>query len=492
MKKVKRIDKKKHNLLKYIYHLPILIILLIALGLRLYKIDSSISGHHSWRQADTSAVTRNFTKNGIDLLHPTFDDLSPIQSGRDNPIGYRMVEFPLYNALTAQLYTFSLNSISVEIAGRIITILFSLVLILAVYVILIHEDSYISALSSSFFLSFFPFSVFYSRAILPDLPAVSLCILSIVFLLIALKQSKIIVKSFLIFISIGLFSSSILVKPTVIFYGIVLFALTYRSYGISFLKKPLFYLLVLTMIPFVLWRSWILQFPEGIPGSQWLLTSVNTPNGLERIFFKPAFFRWIFIERIQNMILGGLSIIFVLLGVLFSKKNILFTSFGIASMLYLFIFQGGNVQHDYYQIIILPVIAIYFGLGIGFLLEKKHSFFQRLFHILCIICILLLSLFYSFYQIRHYFDTDSNLQTIAQIIKTVTPKNSLIVTDTTGDTTLLYLSERKGYPAPVVSWEELKKRNMDYFVTMKKEVGEDLKSKLETVFESDSVYIFKL
>ena len=52
---------------------------------------------HSWRQADTSAVTRNYVKHGINILYPTYDDLSNVASGKDNPRGLRFVEFPLYN-----------------------------------------------------------------------------------------------------------------------------------------------------------------------------------------------------------------------------------------------------------------------------------------------------------------------------------------------------------------------------------------------------------
>ena len=36
------------------------IILLLGFGVRLYKITSPIADWHSWRQADTASVTRNF------------------------------------------------------------------------------------------------------------------------------------------------------------------------------------------------------------------------------------------------------------------------------------------------------------------------------------------------------------------------------------------------------------------------------------------------
>jgi hypothetical protein len=56
----------------------ILVILCLAFGLRLYKINNPIADWHSWRQADTAAVARNFDKFGFDILHPRYDDISNI------------------------------------------------------------------------------------------------------------------------------------------------------------------------------------------------------------------------------------------------------------------------------------------------------------------------------------------------------------------------------------------------------------------------------
>lgn len=73
------------------------LILILAFGLRLYKINNPVADWHSFRQADTASVTRNFVNEGINLMMPRYDDLSNIQSGKDNPQGWRMVEFPVYN-----------------------------------------------------------------------------------------------------------------------------------------------------------------------------------------------------------------------------------------------------------------------------------------------------------------------------------------------------------------------------------------------------------
>ena len=80
------------------------VILVLGFLVRLYRFDSPIADWHSWRQADTSAVSRNFATYGFDILHPRFDDLSNVPSGLENPRGYRFVEFPIYNIAQAGLF----------------------------------------------------------------------------------------------------------------------------------------------------------------------------------------------------------------------------------------------------------------------------------------------------------------------------------------------------------------------------------------------------
>ena len=112
---------KKKRLLEY---LLLVILLLFAFLVRLYRIDAPLADWHSWRQADTAAVSRSFIKNGYNLLHPRFDDLSSIPSRLENPQGYRFVEFPIYNLIHAFIAQ-SFPSHSLEWWGRMISIIFS-------------------------------------------------------------------------------------------------------------------------------------------------------------------------------------------------------------------------------------------------------------------------------------------------------------------------------------------------------------------------------
>jgi len=143
------------------------LILVGAFVVRLYRFNNPIADWHSWRQADTSAVSRSFVQKGFDVLHPTFEDISNVPSGLDNPMGYRFVEFPIYNV--AQAGGFLLfRTFTLEEWGRLVTIFASLITLLFVFLLLKKYAGKIAAFSAAFFLAFNPYTIYYSRTILPD------------------------------------------------------------------------------------------------------------------------------------------------------------------------------------------------------------------------------------------------------------------------------------------------------------------------------------
>src|ERR1035437_692115 len=148
----------------------IILFLILATGflVRLYKFNGPVADWHSWRQADTSSVSRNFVSTGFDLLHPTYDDLSNVPSGKyDNPNGYRFVEFPIYNVFQAGLFM-TFGHLTLEEWGRIVTIIFSLFSSVFLYLLVKKRADVLTGLMAAFFMTFLPFNIFYGRTILPD------------------------------------------------------------------------------------------------------------------------------------------------------------------------------------------------------------------------------------------------------------------------------------------------------------------------------------
>ncbi len=489
-----KVTVKKNPLFVRIDRILLLFVLLLALGLRLYKIDNPVADWHSWRQADTAAVSRNFVRDGFDLLHPHYDDLGSNQTGHDNPQGLRMVEFPFYNAIVAAAYK-TAPLLSLEIYGRLVSAIFSLFTIVVIYYLVLHEESRVAAFFAALTFAIMPFFVYYSRVILPEVTATSLIFLAIFFMYLYSRRKDTRVSTRLCYIiSFVLAALALLTKPTTIFYLLPMVYLFYKKWDLDFLKKPQFYLyFVLVALPLIGWRLWIQQFPEGIPASSWLITSVNTYEGQKVIFFRPAFFRWIFYERIAKLILGAYMTTFLIIGIIKKPaRSLLLFWIGASTLFYLFTFQGGNVQHDYYQTLILPSIAIFCGLGVSLLLQEKKLFASHLFNIIVVFIVLVSSFLFSFYQVKDLYNTDPDLLRIAQITRDITEPESKLVTDRDGDTTLLYLADRKGYAAVTEDLHGLKNRGMNYFVTLKSEVAIEVRKEFPLIFENEKVFIFKL
>jgi hypothetical protein len=469
-------------------------IVVVALAVRLYKINTPLADFHSWRQADTASVARNYVKNGINLMLPKYDDLSNVQSGLENPNGYRMVEFPLYNAAIAEAELL-IPSVSLEMWGRIITIVSSLVSLGLIYYLTLKEVNRLSATFAALLYAALPFNIYFTRVVLPESMALALVLGSIATLhLFTGSESR--VRQILLYLSSAvLFCLALLVKPTVIFFGVALLYLFFRKYKHSTLMNPLVYLyFFLAVAPFVLWRRYILQYPEGIPYSEWLITSINNGNGLQSIFFKPAFFRWIFFERINNIILGGYLTVFLVVGMIARQKKYFLHSLFVATAAYLLVFQGGNVQHEYYQTLIIPTICIFTGIGIEFFYRNSRQFMSAVIVAPVITMLIIFSLLMSYYHVITYYGYSQDLVTISSIINSLTMPSDKIVTDTTGDTTLLYLADRHGSPSVFKDLGELQKDGYNYFVTQNEEVAKKVKkeTKFQLVFQNSKVSIFKL
>jgi len=270
----------------------ILLSLILVLGfvVRLYKINNPVADWHSWRQADTASVSRVYVQQGINLLIPRFHDISSIQTGILNLKGYRMVEFPFYNALNAILAV-NFKSISLEVWARLITISTALVTSFFLYLIGKKVINKWGGILSAFFYLFIPYNIYFTRVILPDPMGVMFGVISLwAFLEFAGNGKKL-----LLIISGIFFGCAMLIKPYLGFYLFPIAYLALKKYGLrKFLKDKKVILgtlmfSVLAFVPFFLWRWWESKFPAGIPFYLWAF------NG-DLIRFKPSWWYWIFGE----------------------------------------------------------------------------------------------------------------------------------------------------------------------------------------------------
>lgn len=473
------------KLLKNQYFWLILIIVL-AFILRLYKIDNPIADWHSWRQADTAAVTRNFVKEGFNPLYPKGDDMSsiadkpnPQQLPPANPGRFRFVEFPAYNIVAFPFYQFFGVQ---EKFHRLVTVFLSLGSLIFLYLIVKKYTDTLTALVSAFSFAVMPFNVFFGRVILPE-PAVVFFSLGMIYFV-----DRWIWEHKNIFCFLGWFFAALalLIKPWAIFFALPLIYSAFKKGGN---KNRYLSFVFFSILPFILWRFWVLQFPEGIPASSWLL------NG-DGIRFKPMFWWWIISERLGREILGATGLVLFFIGLLTKpKKNYFLHFWALSSLLFLIVFATGNIRHNYYQIMIVPASCIFLSIGFVQMIRGLNDFVPRFWTIAIAFLFLPLSFYFSWIAVKGFYQVNNpSIVEAGKKTDRILPKDAIVLANYNGDTAFLYQTNRYGWPYLAGSLEDmiLKYGITSYISTTKDSQTKDIMAKFKILEENDNFVIVDL
>ncbi len=451
-------------------------ILVGSFVVRLYKINSPIADWHSWRQVDTAAVARIYLNDGIDLLNPRYYDISSIQTGYVNPLGKRLVEFPIYNAIHTLSYK-AFPKISFEAWGRLISIFCSLGTIVIVYLLGRKYIGNFGGILGAFFVGFVPFSIYYSRVILPESMATFVAVAGIWFFSQYIdRDSKI-----ELFLGAIMFSVSLLVKPYAAFYGLVIVYLVIKKFGIKkiFTNIPLLLSLDIALIPFLLWRAWIFPQIEGIPHLAWAF------NG-DAIRFRPAFWRWIFAERLGNLILGMWGLVPFSLGLIVhsrddKKKDWVIELMALSMFAFVSVVATASVRHDYYQSIAVPAIALTWAKGFDYLWKIKigSAVSAKIFLIFSTGMMLGMGA----YKVKEYYKINHNeFVEVGAVVDRLTPKDAKVIAPDNGNTVFLYYTKRQGWPVLEEGIDAVIAKGADYYVSVNNDADTNMfKNKFETV-----------
>lgn len=472
---------------RYVIFISLIGVLVLGFLARLYKIDSPIADWHSWRQVDTASVTKNFLLSGVDLLRPRYHDISAIQTGFHNPEGLRFVEFPIFNAF--HLVFFKLYpSISFDTWGRLTAVIASMFSIFFVYKIGRKIIGPLGGVMAAFFFAFIPYNIYYSRVVLPEPLAVMFAVASLyLFIRYTESDSKVLLFSSSIFMALG-----ILVKPPAAFYMLPMFYLAYKRFGIIGIlrNKALLIAFDIALIPLFLWRIWmnIGTHTKGIPFFAWAF------NG-DGIRFRPAFWRWIFGERLGNMILGVWGLIPFSIGVLHVKdKNSYVLHWTLVGMfLYVSILATANVKHDYYQIFLIPPVALALANGTYHLISSKQ--YRKIVAMPLLGLSLVLMFGIGLFQVKEFYKiNDDRIFEAGRATDELTPQNALVIAPHNGSTVFLYHTNRNGWPVVNNSIDNMIALGADYYVSINKgdQDTQNFKGRFKTVTESDNFILLNL
>ena len=193
-----------------------------------------------------------------------------------------------------------------------------------------------------------------------------------------------------------------------------------------------------------------------------------------------------FAERLGNLILGYWGLIPFGLGVAKNKEWIS-RLWLIGALFYLIIVATGNVQHDYYQILLLPVIAVYTAKGFAYLLRQSL--------VLAFVSFVFM-LAFSWFTIRtYYWINHPEIVEAGREADKILPPDAKVIASYNGDTTFLYQTNRQGWP---IGFEIDKKIKMGatHYVTISPTDNDgetkDLASRYTVLVRNDTYAIIDL
>jgi len=385
-----------------------------------------------------------------------------------------MVEFPFVNALIAISYQYipKAQTLELHIFSRLVSIAFSLGSLVFLYLLVNRLSGQLVATITAIVFALLPYNIYFSRTTLPEVPLVFFSLAAMYFYL---RQGK------YYWLSAFAAALAILLKP----YAIVL-GLPLVFYKLN--RKAIAYIII-ALTPFIAWRIWIQQFPEGIPAFTWLFNG----NGIR---FKGAWFRWLFADRFGRLILGYFGLIPLALGLLVKnkpKEGWFYHWWLIGIVVFLSVFATGNVQHDYYQIITIPIISIYVARGLVFLIKSPSEHFSPVSSKLLLITTFAFMLAFSWYHIRDYFNINHpEIVEAGYAADQVLPANAKVIAPYGGDTAFLYQVNRSGWPIGGGIADKIKLGATDYVTTTFDAEALDLAKKCQPSIKTPEFVIISL
>ena len=163
-------------------------------------------------------------------------------------------------------------------------------------------------------------------------------------------------------------------------------------------------------------------------------------------------------------ILGATGLVLFTIGLLIKPKvNFFMHIWFISLFLYFVIFATGNIRHNYYQYVFVPIGAVFLTQGFVSLISGVKDFLPRIWTIILAFLFLPMAFYFSWHQVQGFYQINNPV--IIEAGKTadrILPKDAVVVAPYNGDTAFLYQTNRKGWPVTALPLQELV---ADYGVT---------------------------
>lgn len=340
--------------------------LLLLLGMLLRNVGQPLLDRHSWRQVDTASFARGLARGEFDLFHPRFLAYYPDAYGID---GATETEFNLYPLLVAGLY--KLLGID-EVVARLVSIAFSLGTAAWVYLMGRQYLNHRAALLAVLFMGLSPLYVYYGRNVQPDATALFFAVGCLYLFGRWLER-----VGWAFYAATALCGAlAFLTKISLLFMGLPLLALAYARYrGRTWREWRLWALALAMLLPVGLYyrHAHSLYQQTGLTvygiGGGWPGSGKFDTLGQ---LLSDEFYRAMF-ARLRGPILGRYGLALLLLGLLIrpQRRELPLYAWLAAAGLFVLGVAQGNRQHEYYQLPLVPVAALFIGKALDALLNPE-------------------------------------------------------------------------------------------------------------------------
>ena len=341
----------------------LLLILGVGLALRLLYVTAPLVDAHRWRQVDTAAIARAFYEDRFNPLRP--------EANWGGPSGAVESEFPLLPALTALAY-FAFGPS--ETWGRLIVIAFSLGAIGFTYVLGRQLAGRPAGLAAATVMAVSPGAVFYGRAFMPD--SLMVC-LSLAALAGFMAWTRTGARAPLAGGACAL-ALAILVKLPGVLVLAPIAACLWQARGVSAIRDRRLWLALavpLAIAALWYWHAYRIYLETGLTFGVFGTTKTY-PAYVAAAEWTTAFSKWSTIDlltdwsfyntivsRLYFLHLTPAAFALALVGLVSWSGTARRVADAWLAVLVAFILGAGwgHLGHDYYQLPMTPVLALYFG-----------------------------------------------------------------------------------------------------------------------------------
>jgi len=416
----------------------LLLVIALAVVVRLPGMGSPPTGHHSWRQADTAAMIRNFAEEGLDILYPRVD-------WRADTAGYVESEFPLYQFVVATLYrSFGVD----EWLARLVSVAFlsSAIAYLALLLRALSDER--TALWAALFLAVLPMPLFFGRAIMAESLLLTCCLAT------AYHFNRWIHSSargqlFLAALFLGV---ACLIKPFTLWLVIPLLALTAGTRPGEWMSRWELWaggLLVLASMAAWFSHAHRLAQETGLTFGIW--SYATDKWGTWELTFSADFWSRLLLQRLPKDYLAWFGVAPFVVGLVRFRRSPaarFFLAWMLGLLLMSAIVSRGTYTHDYYWLpMAMPVCfflgsvyAEYSGGGL------RHRVARPLLG-LCLVGMLVVSARTQLARLDHETREAARYEDLVSLVESAVPRDTRVVALDEANPLMLYMTHRKGWHA---------------------------------------------